>query len=198
MKVFNFNSSDTAWKTISGAELVNDFRVADIIFCNPISKIKNIRDDDFKTFLLNSEEYNKLSDVLDNIKLNQLIILNGRYNLYFYIKYLGVKKVGESIIGDTHSSPIIARKGIICSTKKEINVASNYDIFFYNKDYESKNISKIKHIVLDRGCSTINYLSKCDNFILSNVNFDLMAKVPEQQYLYLFNKIISKNYEQDN
>ena len=195
MKVFNFNSSDTAWKAISGAELVNDFRVADIIFCNPISKIKNIRDDDFKTSLLNSEEYKKLSEILDNIKPNQLIVLNGRYNLYFYIKYLGVKKVGESIIGDIHSSPIIARKGIICSTKKEINVASNYDMFFYNKDYESKNISRIKHIVLDRGCSTINYLSTCDNFILSNVNFDLMIKVPEQQYLHLFNKTISKNYE---
>lgn len=198
MKVFNFNSNDTAWKTISGAELVNDFRVADVIFCNPISKIKNNHYDDFMTSLLSSEEYKKLSEILDNINPNQLIVLNGRYNLYFYIKYLCSKKIGESIIGDYRSFPAIARTGIISSTKKEINVASNYDVFFYNKDYESKNISKIKHIVLDKGCSTINYLSKCENFILSNVNFDLMAKVPNQQYLYLFNKIISKNYEQDN
>ncbi len=197
MKVFNFNSKSKDCEAIRDVELVDDYRVADIIFCSPFSKIEVSIDQDYKSAVLKSEDFKKMAKILDDVKPNQLIILNGRYNLYFYMKYVSIDDIRDTHIGNSTSTLTIANKAIVQTVKKEINVPQPKDVFFYYRNFDSDKGPKIKNIVTDKRCSTINYLSCHKNFILTNVDYGLMLRVPGQFYLDVFNKLISKQYEKD-
>lgn len=191
MKVFSLYPKDEGWKVIKDSESVSSPDDADLLYFSfpPISKTPACHD---INLIVNIPEYQLAKLYMKNFP-NKKFLINGEALFVFYKFYAKDDALSYCDMSEM-SNVKVAREGYIQETSYIIPVAQCDGVYCYI--YNSCKLNdgtKPTDLITRKNQDSIKFLSSWNNYLLSFVDLNVMAKVPNQKFIEYLNKKIYEN-----
>lgn len=191
MKIFSLYPKDEGWKVIKDSKSVSFPNDADLLYLS-FPKLTETKYYDNFHLINELPEYQLAKLYIKNFP-NKKFLINGEAIVVFYHMFTKKESISNCDLYDC-SNIIIAKEGYIRDTGQLIPVAQSTGMYTYM--YNSCKLNdgtKPTDLITRKNQDAVKFLCSWENFLLSFVDLNVMAKVPNQKFIEYLNKKIYEN-----